>query len=66
MDLSQVVPLYEALKELDIPRSSWFRLRNTGRVPSAQLIAPRCLAMTRQDIDSWLATNGKGIAHESK
>lgn len=63
MDLNQVVPLYEALKELEIPRSSWFRLRDTDRVPPATLIAPRFLAMTRADIDSWLQRNGKGIKH---
>lgn len=64
MDLKEVVPLGQALTELGIPRASWFRLRDTGRVPPATLIAPRFLAMTRQDIDNWLETNGKGIAHE--
>jgi len=59
---SALLTLAEVLAELDVPKSTFFRWKATGKAPGTIKYPNGSLRVRRRDLDAWLAAHEEGTA----
>jgi predicted DNA-binding transcriptional regulator AlpA len=54
---SALLTLAEVLAELDVPKSTFFRWKATGKAPRTIKYPNGSLRVRRRDLDAWLAAH---------
>lgn len=59
---AQLLTLAEVLAELDVPKSTFFRWKATGKAPRTIKYPNGSLRVRRRDLDAWLAAHEEETA----
>jgi len=59
---ADLLTLAEVLAELDVPKSTFFRWKATGKAPRTIKYPNGSLRVRRRDLDTWLAAHEEACA----